>query len=485
MTVPKVATTNGPKPDDGASAKLGPGRRILKKSQDASTSTIDLISFGKIHVTRGINRLTEGIMSSGKGSFVEYEGGKRLLDFTSGIGVTSLGHCHPKVTEAAVKQCQTIVHAQCSIALHRPYLELVERLLPLMPHPSLDSFFFWTSGSEAIEAAIKMARITTGRQQIICMQGGYHGRTYGAMAVTRSKTIYSEGTYPIMPGVFCVPYPYWHQHGLPPSTPSSTLVAQSLYQLDLLLAQQASPKDTAAIIVEPFLGEGGYVQAAPEFLQGLRDVCDKHGMVLIVDEVQSGFARTGKFFNIEYSGVRPDIMVIAKGLANGYPLSGVVSRKDLTDKLQPGTLGGTYAGNAIACAAATAVADALIEEDILSNVQARSAELLGALNELRSDPTVAPYILDVRGTGLMVAVEFTSPCSPGAQYDPVSKKDSPKTLAWRVSQACFEKGLLILTTSAYEVIRFIPPLNITQMEIKAGAAIFAQAVRQVIGEGLA
>ncbi|KAG6834461.1 hypothetical protein H0H93_009486 [Arthromyces matolae] len=170
----------------------------VKKPEDASTSTADLISFGKVHVTRGINRLTEGLLASGKGSYVEYEGGRKLLDFTCGIGVTSLGHCHPKVTEAAVKQCQTIVHAQCSIALHRPYLELIERLLPLMPHPSLDSFFFWTSGSEAVEAAIKMARITTGRQQIICMQGGYHGRTYGAMAVTRSKTIYSEGTYPIM-----------------------------------------------------------------------------------------------------------------------------------------------------------------------------------------------------------------------------------------------------------------------------------------------
>ncbi|KAG6863689.1 hypothetical protein C0991_004099 [Blastosporella zonata] len=423
-------------------------------------------------------------MSSGNGSFVEYEGGKKLLDFTCGIGVTSLGHCHPKVTQAAVKQCHTIVHAQCSIALHRPYLELVERLLPLMPDPSLDSFFFWTSGSEAIEAAMKMARITTGRQHIICMQGGYHGRTYGAMAVTRSKTIYSEGTYPIMPGVFCIPYPYWHQHGLPPSTPSSLLVAQSLYQLDLLLAQQTSPKDTAAIIVEPFLGEGGYVQAAPEFLQGLREVCDKHGMLLIVDEVQSGFARTGKFFNIQYSGVCPDIMVIAKGMANGYPLSGVVSRKELTDKLQPGTLGGTYAGNAIACAAAIAVADALIEENILSNVQARSIDLFDALEELRADPAIAPYILDVRGTGLMAAVEFTSPCSPGAQYDPTAKADSPKSLAWRVSQACFAKGLLILTTSAYEVIRFIPPLNISEAEIKSGVAIFGEAVRQVIGEGL-
>jgi len=422
-------------------------------------------------------------MTSGQGSYVEYEGGKRLLDFSSGIGVTSLGHCHPKVSQAAAAQCMTLVHGQCSIAFHKPYLQLVERLLPVMPHPSLDSFFFWNSGSEAVEAAIKLARVATGRQHIICMQGGYHGRTYGAMAVTKSKTIYSEGVFPVMPGVFSIPFPYWHQHGLPPSTPSSTLVSQSLYQLDLLLAQQTAPRDTAAIIIEPLLGEGGYAPSPPEFLQGLRQVCDKHGILLIVDEVQSGFARTGKYFMIEHSGVRPDIMVIAKGLANGFPLSGVISRKELTDKLKPGTMGGTYAGNAVSCAAAVAVADAFKEENILANVQERSRELFASLEALRSDRAVGPFILDVRGFGLMVAVEFTSPNPPGAQFDPVTKPDSPKNLASRVVKACIDKGLLILTTSAYEVIRFIPPLNISKEDLKKGTEIFGEAVRQVIREG--
>ncbi|KAF5379854.1 hypothetical protein D9615_005824 [Tricholomella constricta] len=453
------------------------------QSRGVSTSADDLCELGRRHVTNGLGRLTEGIMAKGSGSYVEYEDGKRLLDFTSGIGVTSLGHCHPKVSQAAAEQCLTLVHAQCSIAFHKPYLQLVERLLPVMPHPSLDSFFFWNSGSEAVEAAIKLARVATGRQHIICMQGGYHGRTYGAMAVTKSKTIYSEGVFPVMPGVFSIPYPYWHQHGLPPSTPTSTLVSRSLYQLDLLLAQQSAPRDTAAIIVEPLLGEGGYVPAAPEFLQGLRDVCDKHGILLIVDEVQSGFARTGKFFMIEHSGVRPDIMVIAKGLANGFPLSGVVGRKEHTDKLKPGTMGGTYAGNAVSCAAAVAVADVIKGENILANVQDRSRELFDSLEALRSDPDVFPYILDVRGAGLMVAVEFSSPNGPGAQFDPVTKADSPKSLASRVVKACIDKGLLIMTTSAYEVVRFIPPLNISHQDLKKGAEIFGQAVRQVLREG--
>ncbi|KAG6856248.1 hypothetical protein H0H87_006107 [Tephrocybe sp. NHM501043] len=300
------------------------------------------------------------------------------------------------------------------------------------------------------------------------------------MALTSSKTIYAEGFLPAMPGVFSIPYPYWHQHGLPPNTSTATLVAQSLYQLELVLTQKSAPRDTAAIIVEPLLGEGGYVQAPPEFLQGLRAVCDKHGILLIVDEVQSGIGRTGKYFNIEYSGVRPDIMTIAKGLANGFPLSGVISRSELTDILTPGSLGGTYAGNAVSCAAAVAVADTFKEENILANVNARSKELFALLEALRADPAVAPYILDVRGTGLMVAVEFTSPSGPGAQFDPNHKPDSPKGLASRVGKACLYRGLLILTTSAYEVVRFIPPLNITQEDLKKGADIFAEAVRDAV-----
>jgi 4-aminobutyrate aminotransferase len=207
-----------------------------------------------------------------------------------------------------------------------------------MPHPSLDSFFFWNSGSEAVEAAIKMARWFTKKQNIICMQGAYHGRTFGAMAVTKSKTIYSAGTHPLMPGVFSIPYPYWHQSNVPVITPAADLSAHSLYQLELLLAQQTAPADTAAIIIEPVLGEGGYVAAPIEFLQGVRKICDKHNIMLIIDEVQSGFGRAGAWFAIEESGVKPDILVMAKGLGNGFPISGVVSRKELTDKLKVGSM---------------------------------------------------------------------------------------------------------------------------------------------------
>ncbi|KAJ7240536.1 acetylornithine aminotransferase [Mycena rebaudengoi] len=461
-------------------------RAILSSSQTSfrnmatSSDTSSLLDYGR-NVTNGLGRISEGIMTSGKGSYVQYADGRKMLDFTCGIGVTNLGHCHPKVSKAAADQCMEIVHVQCSIAFHEPYLRLIKKLLPNMPDPSLDSFFFWNSGSEAVEAAIKLARVATGRQNIICVQGSYHGRTFGAMAVTRSKTVYSAGVAPLMPGAFTIPFPFWHQFGVTPDTPESTLVTQSLYQLDLLLAQQSTPKDTAAIILEPVLGEGGYVPAPDAFLQGLRAVCDKHGILLIIDEVQSGFCRTGKFFAIQHSGVRPDIMIIAKGLSNGFPLSGVISRKELTDKLVPGSMGGTYAGNAVSCAAACAVADAIKEENILQNVNDRSIELFKALTAIQK--AHPKHILDVRGRGLMVAVEFATPDGPGAQHDPAASSAVPKSMSTRVMKRCIEKGMLILTTSVYEVVRFIPPLNISAEDLAKGHSIFREAVEEVIREG--
>ncbi|KAI6033174.1 acetylornithine aminotransferase [Pisolithus orientalis] len=449
-------------------------------AQGYVTAADDPVAFGQRHVTKGIGRLTEAVMTRGEGSYVHFHDGLRLLDFTCGIGVTNLGHCHPKVSKAAADQCMELVHCQCSISFHDSTIRLIEKLIPVMPDPTLDSFYFWNSGSEATEAAVKMARVITGKQNIICMQGGYHGRTYGAMALTRSKTSYSEGFFPLMPGVFSTPFPFWHQLGVAPNTSEEELVRSTLYQLDLLLKQQTAPCDTAAIIIEPVLGEGGYVSAPSAFLKGLRDVCDEHGILLIIDEVQSGFGRTGKMFNVEYSRVRPDIMVMAKGLANGFPLSCIVSRRELTDKLKPGSMGGTYAGNVVSCAAAAAVVDAFQEENILDNVNARSKELLVALKELQTCPEVGGNIVDVRGQGLMVAVEFASPSYPA--QDPVLNRSAPNNLASRVAKRCVEKGMLILTASVYEVIRFIPPLNVTREDLRKGCEVFSEAVEEIIRE---
>lgn len=472
-----------------ASVKLSRGGLA---SLSAKRSVSSLEALGDTHVTKGLGRVTSGIIAKGEGSYVTFEDGRRMLDFTCGIGVTNLGHCHPAVSQAAAEQCLNIVHAQCSIAYHGPYLRLIEQLLPLMPHKSLDSFFFWNSGTEAIEAAIKIARVLTKKQNIIVMQGGYHGRTFGSMALTKSKTIYSEGCGPLMPGVFGIPFPHWHQQNVPADTSIDTLVSNSLYQLSLLLAQQTSPKDTAAILIEPLIGEGGYIPAPPQFLQALREICDQNNILLIIDEVQSGFGRTGKMFMIEESGVKPDILTLAKGLANGFPLSAVVSRKELTDKLTPGTLGGTYAGNAVSCAAAEAVAKIFRDPSsgILSNVNARSSQFFSFMNTLSAKPHLKPHFLEVRGQGLMVAVEFASPVSltdkfhgSSTQKDYGLNKDTPKGMAGRVAKKCVEKGMLILTTSVYEVIRFIPPLNISEEDMAKGLAIFEEAVEEVVKEG--
>ncbi|SGY33347.1 BQ5605_C002g01485 [Microbotryum silenes-dioicae] len=447
-----------------------------------------LAQYGKTKMAKGVGRFTDLVMASGQGAYVKTECGRTLLDFTAGIGVTNLGHCHPHVTKAAQDQCATLVHAQVNIAFNKPYLKLIEKLQPVMPHPSLDTFFFWNSGAEAVEASIKLARHATRKQNIIVVQGSYHGRTYGTMTLTRSKTIYSEGFGPLMPGVFATPFPYWHQMGLPESTSREELVKSALYQLELLLKQQSAPRDTAALILEPVLGEGGYLPSPPGFLEGLRKICDVNDILLIIDEVQSGFGRTGKYFAIEhYPTVRPDILVMAKGIANGFPLSGIVSRKELMDLQPAGSMGGTYGGNAVACAAGIACAEVMQEEKILANVEARGSEMFEMLNELKRDDKIGDTIAEVRGLGLMIGIEFKSPTDP---YTPskIGQK-IPAKMSSRVQAKCLEKDMMTLTTSVYETIRlasstrFIPPLNITKEEMKKGCDIVREAIIEVVKEG--
>ena len=336
-----------------------------------------------------------------------------------------------------------------------------------MPHPSLDTFFFWNSGAEAVEAAVKLARHATRKQNIIVMQGSYHGRTFGTMAMTRSKTVYGDGYAPLMPGVFSVPFPYCAQCSVAAASGGThsfdNCCMDPVLQLELLLKRESSPADTAAIFIEPVLGEGGYVPPPPQYLAKVREICDKHGILLVADEVQSGFGRTGKMFAIEHWGVRPDILIMAKGIANGLPLSGIVSRKELMDKQKPGSMGGTYAGNAVSCAAGVAVAKAFQEERILENVAARGRELRGMLEDCKADSKTGTIIYDVRGLGLMLALE----CKPGGGY------------ASKIQAKCMERDMLVLTTSIYDTIRFIPPLNITKEDMAKGCQIIKEAIAEV------
>ncbi len=397
-----------------------------------------------------------------EGSYIFAMDGKKYLDFTSGIGVTNTGHCHPKVVAAIREQAGLFLHAQANIVVHQPMLQLIEEVRKIV-HPSIDGFFFSNSGAEAVEGAVKLARAATGKQAVIVFTGSFHGRTSGAMALTTSKTGY-KGVSQLLPsGVYVAPFPYAFRLGMSEEQASQ----YSLAALEELLITQVSPADTAAILIEPVLGEGGYVVPPAAFMKGLREICDKHGILLIFDEVQSGFGRTGKWFAQEHFGVTPDIMVVAKGIASGMPLSGVFSRLDLMKKWPVGSHGGTYGGNPLAMAAGVATVRAMRDEKMIENSAQRGNELQTGLRKLQEEYSA---IGDVRGLGLMVGTEFV---------DVKGKPDKATVKA--VIHSAEEQGLLLLSCGTYDnTVRWIPPLNVSSEQIQSGLQIFEHALKEVI-----
>ncbi|UCF60148.1 MAG: aspartate aminotransferase family protein [Anaerolineaceae bacterium] len=408
-------------------------------------------------------RYTDIIAERGEGSFVYDEDGNAYLDFTTGIGVTNTGHCHPDVVRAVQEQAGKLLHGQANIVFHPPLLALVEELRSILP-PKLDGIFFSNSGAEAVEGAVKLARVATGRPNVIVFQGSFHGRTVGTMSLTTSKTIYRAGYQPLMPGVFVAPYPYAYRYGWEPKVTS----AWCLEELRHLFITQTAPQETAAILIEPVLGEGGYVVPPADFLQGIRQICDEHGILLIADEIQSGFGRTGQWFAFEHFEITPDILTLAKGLASGLPLSGVIARMDLMEKWTPGSHGGTYGGNAVACAAAAATIRVIRDQELLENAQARGGQFMSGLAQLQE---TYPVIGDLRGLGLMIGAEFTG-------TDGRPDKDTAKA----VVHACLERRLLLLTCGPWDnTIRFIPPLVVTSEQIDQAIEVFEESLGEVTG----
>ncbi len=399
-----------------------------------------------------------------EGSYIYATDGKKYLDFTCGIGVTNTGHCHPKVVEAIRQQAGLFIHAQANIVVHQPMLQMIEELRTIV-HPSMDGFFFSNSGAEAVEGAVKLARAATGRQAVIVFTGSFHGRTAQTMMLTTSKTGY-KGNAQVMPsGVYIAPFPYAFKLGLSEEAASQ----YALEALDELLISQIAPHDVAAILIEPVLGEGGYVVPPVSFMQSLRALCDRHGMMLIFDEVQSGFGRSGKWFAQEHFGVVPDIMTAAKGIASGLPLSGVFSSLDLMKKWPIGSHGGTYGGNAVAMAAGVATIRAMKEENMLENANARGVQLQTGLRKLQEQ---YPQIGDVRGLGLMIGSEF----APGGDY----KKARP--LVKQILRAAEERGLLLLSCGTYDsTIRWIPPLNVSEAQVGEALKVFGEALKESVG----
>jgi 4-aminobutyrate aminotransferase len=411
------------------------------------------------HLSPVWTRIFNFVAERAEGSYIYTVDGRKLLDFTCGIGVTNTGHCHPRVVAAIREQAGLFLHAQANIVIHQPMLRLVEELRRVVP-PSIDGFFFSNSGAEAIEGAVKLARVATGRQNVIVFSGSFHGRTAATMALTTSKTVYRAGFGPLPAGVFVAPFPYALRLGMNEAQAS----AYALEQLEHLLASQTAPRETAAILIEPVLGEGGYIPAPAAFLQGLREVADRHGILLTFDEIQSGLGRTGRWFALEHSGVRPDIMTVAKGIASGLPLSGVFSSLDLMKKWEVGSHGGTYGGNALACAAGVATIQAMREERMLENAAERGVQLSTGLRRLQEEH---PQIVDVRGLGLMIGVEFAVS----------GRADLAKPLVKSVIHSAEDLGLLLLSCGTYDnTIRWIPPLNVTADQVNQGLEVFAQAL---------
>jgi 4-aminobutyrate aminotransferase len=415
------------------------------------------------HMTPAWSRIFNFVADRAEGSYIYTDDGRKLLDFTCGIGVANTGHCHPKVVEAIREQAGKFIHAQANIVIHKPMLELIEELRKIVPS-SIDSFYFANSGAEALENAVKIARVATGRQNVIVFNGSFHGRSAGTMALTTSKAVYRSGFGPLPSGVFVVPYPYAFRLGMSEAQASD----YCLEQLEHLLASQTAPKETAAILIESILGEGGYVVPPKAFMKGLREICDRHKILLLFDEVQSGFGRTGKWFGFEHFNVEPDIITAAKGIASGMPLSGVFTSTDLMLKLDVGSIGGTYGGNAVACAAGVATIRAIREENMLENASERGIQLMTGLRKFQEEYS---QIGDVRGKGLMIGTEFIVE----------GRAHKAKQLVKDVIHSAERRGLLLLSCGTYDnTLRWIPPLNVTSQQINDGLNLFGASLKEVI-----
>ena len=395
------------------------------------------------------SKLTPLTVVRGEGAYVFDTEGTRYLDATSGIAVTSTGHSHPRVARAIAEQAQEFIHAQVNIYTHHRLQELADRLESVTP-AGIDTFFYSNSGAEATEAAVKLARQYTKRTNIIVFQGSFHGRTAQAMAMTTSRTGYRAGYQPLPAGVFVSLFPGFPRAG----GADGTSIGEAIDYLDYLLAAQTAPSETAAMVIEPVLGEGGYLPAPTEFLEAIRERCTQHGILFVADEVQTGFGRTGRMFAVEHAGVSPDILVMAKGIASGFPFSAIGSSYDIMKEWTVGSHGGTYGANPIGVAAAIATLDVIQEEGLVENAAQRGAQLADGLRRIAES---RKEIGRIRSLGLMVGVEIVDPVT-GAP-------DAARTTA--ILKELFTAHRIIAMNAGTfgNIIRWMPPLIISQEQI--------------------
>ncbi|NDH28023.1 MAG: aspartate aminotransferase family protein [bacterium] len=410
----------------------------------------------------------------GEGSWLIDRSGVRWLDYTSGIGVVNTGHAHPRVAAAIAEQAAKLLHGQQNIVFHEPGLRLHDRLSRILPGGPW-GVFLSNSGAEAVEAAVKLARRATRRRNILVFRGGYHGRTAQTMALTTAKNVYRGHFEPLPGSVYSTAYPYCYRAPSGPRDPQKPGAGGSCAgctcrweeEWDLTLHTLVDAEDVAAVIIEPILGEGGYIVPPAGFLPRLRELTRQLGILLIADEVQTGFGRTGEMFAVQHSKVEPDILVMAKGIASGLPLSGIIARSEILASWAPGTHGGTYGGNVVACAAALATLDVIEQEQLVANAAARGAQMLAGLREVAEGRRA---IGDVRGIGLMLALEFVKPDEGDGR---VPDTDAVR----RVIAEAASRRLLLLSAGSYgQVIRIIPPLVTTAAEVDQALEIIAASL---------
>ena len=408
-------------------------------------------------VARGVGQIHPIFAQRAENATVWDVEGRQYIDFAGGIAVLNTGHRHPKVMDAVRRQLDQFTHTCFQVLAYEPYVELCERLNAMVPGDFAKKTLLVTTGSEAVENAVKIARAATGRAGVICFTGGYHGRTMMTLSMTGKVNPYAAGMGLMPGGVYRAQYPC-AIHGVSED--------DAIASIERVFKNDAEPRDIAAIVIEPVQGEGGFYAASPAFMQRLRALCDLHGILLVADEVQTGAGRTGTFFAMEQMGVAPDLTTFAKSIAGGFPVAGVCGRAEVMDAIAPGGLGGTYAGNPLACAAALAVMEVFEEENLLGRSRKIGELISGRLREIASEDK---RIADVRGLGAMVACElFTNDGHPHAE------------LTARVVAAAREKGLILLSCGQYgNVIRILVPLTATDVEVQQGMDILSSCFREL------
>ena len=416
-----------------------------------------LLSRREAAVPRGVGSATAVFAARAENAELWDVEGKRYVDFAGGIGVQNVGHRNPRVIAAVRDQLDRYVHTAFQVVPYEPYIALAERLNALAPFSGPAKTILFTSGAEAVENTIKVARAATGRSQVIAFTGAFHGRTFLTMALTGKVRPYKYQFGPSAPGVHHLPFP---------SARDGVSVEDALRALKLLFKAGVAPTDVAAIIIEPVQGEGGFHAASFELLRELRRLCDEHGILLVADEVQCGFARTGRMFGIEHSGVEPDMISVAKSIGGGLPLSGVIGRAELMDAVEPGGLGGTYGGPPLACAAALAVLDVIQDEGLLDRSRIIGERIRERLADIRRRNDVTP-IGEIRGLGAMVAFEVLE--TPGGKPDPEGVR--------RILAASLAGGLIVLSCGAQgEAVRMLAPLTIEDSILDEGLDILEAAL---------